>query len=91
MHFAFRTVRDFVVLRSERLIAVDVQGFSGKKRDVTSLPYGKVQAFSVETAGTFDLDAGLDLWSSGSGEVRLESTGNSDIRQLGQLIATHVL
>ncbi len=91
VHFAFKTVRDFVAFTSKRLIAVNVQGFSGKKRDFTSLPYSRIQAFSVETAGTFDLDAELDLWFSGLGKVRLEFKGNSDIRQLGQMIATYVL
>ncbi|WP_369252522.1 PH domain-containing protein [Geodermatophilus amargosae] len=91
LHFAFRTVQDFVVFTDKRPIAVNVQGMTGRKKDFTSLPYGKIQAFSVETAGTFDLDAELDLWFSGLGKVRLEFKGNSDIRQLGQLIATYVL
>jgi Bacterial PH domain len=63
----------------------------GKKRDFTSLPYSKIQAFSIETAGTFDLDAELDFWFTGLGKVRLEFKGNSDIRQLGHMIATYVL
>jgi Bacterial PH domain len=67
------------------------QGITGKKRDFTSLPYSKIQAFSIETAGTFDLDAELDLWLSGLGKVRLEFRGNADIRQLGLMIATYVL
>jgi hypothetical protein len=87
----FKAVRDFVLFTDKRMIAVNVQGVTGKKRDFTSLPYSKVQAFSVETAGTFDLDAELDLWFSGLGKVRLEFKGNADIRQLGQMIATYVL
>ena len=89
--FAFRGVRDFVLFTDKRLIAVNVQGMTGKKRDFTSLPYSKVQAFSVETAGHFDLDAELDLWFSGLGKVRLEFKGNADIRGLGQMIAGYVL
>ena len=88
---AFKALRDFVVFTDKRLIAVNVQGMTGKKRDYTSLPYSKIQAFSVETAGSFDLDAELDLWFSGLGKVRLEFKGRADIRQLGQLIATFVL
>jgi Bacterial PH domain len=87
----FKTVRDFVVFTDKRIVAVDVKGITGKKRDYTSLPYSKIQAFSIETAGTFDLDAELDLWFSGLGNVRLEFKGSSDIRQLGQLIAGYVL
>ncbi|MFC0005040.1 PH domain-containing protein [Micromonospora siamensis] len=87
----FKAARDFVVFTDKRLIAVNVQGITGKKRDFTSLPYSRIQAFSVETAGTFDLDAELDLWFSGLGKVRLEFKGSSDIRQLGQLVASYVL
>jgi hypothetical protein len=87
----FKGVRDFVVFTNKRLIAVNVQGITGKKRDFTSLPYSKIQAFSIETAGTFDLDAELDLWFSGLGKVRLEFKGKSDVRQLSHLIATYTL
>lgn len=87
----FKAVRDFVVFTDKRLIAVNVQGMTGKKRDYTSLPYSRIQAFSIETAGTFDLDAELELWFSGLGKVRLDFKGNADIRGLGQMIATYVL
>jgi hypothetical protein len=64
---------------------------SGKKRDFTSMPYSKIQAFSVETAGTFDLDAELELWFSGLGKVHLEIKGRSDIVQIGQMISRFAL
>ena len=88
---SFKAVRDFVVFTNRRLMAVNVQGITGKKRDFTSLPYNKIQAFSVETAGTFDLDAELDLWFSGMGKVRLEFKGQVDVRALGKMIAGYVL
>ncbi len=88
---AFKAMRDYVVFTDKRLIAVNVQGMTGKKQDYTSLPYAKIQAWSVETAGNFDLDAELELWFSGLGRVRLEFKGESDIRSLGQMIATYAL
>lgn len=88
---AFKGIRDFVAFTNKRVIAVNIHGMTGKKRDFTSLPYSKVQSFSVETAGTFDLDAELDLWFSGLGVVRFEFKGQVDIRNLSQLIAAHVL
>lgn len=87
----FKGVRDSVAFTDKRLIALNVQGITGKKRDYTSLPYSKVQAFSVETAGTLDLDAELDLWFSGLGKVRLEFKGKVDVRALSKLIASYVL
>ncbi|MFC4783403.1 PH domain-containing protein [Nocardioides sp. MAHUQ-72] len=88
---SFKGIRDSVVFTNKRLISLNVQGLTGKKRDYTSLPYSKIQAFSVETAGTFDLDAELELWFSGLGRVRLEFKGGVDIRSLGRLIGDHVL
>jgi hypothetical protein len=88
---AFKGVRDFVVFTNKRAIAVNAQGITGKKRDYTSLPYSKVQAFSVETSGHFDLDAELDLWFSGLGKVRFEFKGKVDIRTLANLIGMYVL
>ncbi|MCW2737901.1 PH domain-containing protein [Nocardioides sp.] len=88
---AFKGMRDSVVFTSKRLISINVQGLTGKKRDYTSLPLNKVQAWSVETAGTFDLDSELDLWFSGLGRVRLEFKGSVDIRQISQLVGQHVL
>ena len=87
----YKAIRDFVVFTDKRVIAVNVQGMTGKKRDFTSLPYSKVQAFSIETGGTFDLDAELELWFSGLGKVRLEFKSGSNVRQLGQMIASYIL
>jgi len=88
---SFKTVRDMVVFTNKRVIAINSQGLTGRKKDFTSLPYAKVQAFSVETAGTFDLDSELELWFSGLGRVRFEFRGKVDIRWLGQLIASYAL
>lgn len=88
---SFKSMRDGVVFTSRRVIAVNVQGLTGKKKDFTSLPYRAIQAFSIETAGTFDLDAELDLFFSGLGKVRFEFTGRVDMRQISRKIAEHVL
>ena len=88
---AYKGIRDYVVFTDKRIIAVNVQGITGKKKDFTSLPFSKVVAFSTETAGTFDLDAELDLWFSGLGKVRFEFTGRTDVARLNKLDAGYVL
>lgn len=87
----YQAIRDFVVFTNKRVISVNVQGITGKKKDYTSLPYSKIQAFSVETAGTFDLDSELDLFFSGIGKVHFEFTGTSDIIKIGQVISSYIL
>ena len=88
---SFKALRDGVVFTNKRIIAVNVQGITGKKRDYSSLPYSKVSAFSVETAGTFDLDSELELYFSGLGKVKFEFTGQTNIVEISRVIAGFAL
>lgn len=83
--------RDYVVFTNKRIIAVNVQGMTGKKKDFTSLPYSKIHVFSVETAGGFDRDSELELYYSGAGKVKFEFSGTSDIVAIGKQISEFVL
>ncbi|MBQ7849961.1 MAG: PH domain-containing protein [Clostridia bacterium] len=88
---SYQSIRDYLVFTNKRIIAVNVQGITGKKQDYTSLPYSKIQAFSVETAGVLDLDAELELWFSGLGRVKLEFAANADISGICRMIGSMVL
>ncbi len=87
----FKTIRDQVVFTNKRIIAANVQGFTGKKIDYTSIPYSKIQTFSVETAGTLDLDCELEVYISAVGKVRFEIRGNFDIVAFNRTISEFVL
>ena len=87
----YKAIRDYVVFTNKRIISVNAQGVTGKKKDFTSLPYSKIQVFSVETAGTLDLDSELELYFSGLGLVKFEFSGASDIVKIGQLISNAIL
>lgn len=86
---SYSSMRDYVVFTNKRVISVNVQGLTGKKKDFTSLPYSKVQAFSIETAGHFDLDSELQLVFSSLGTVIFEFTGASNVKEIAQLIAAN--
>lgn len=88
---SYKSIRDGIVFTSKRIIAINVQGLSGAKKDFTSLSYNKIQTFSVETAGLFDLDSELELWFSGLGKVKFEFTSNSNVSALCKLISSFVL
>lgn len=87
----FKSVRDHIVFTTRRVIAVNVQGVTGKKRSFTTLPYANIQSFSVETSGVFDIDSELELYYSGLGSVRFEFTGRSNVAEISQLIAAYIL
>jgi hypothetical protein len=87
----FQTVRDQLVFTNKRIIAANVQGFTGKKVDYTSIPYSKIQTFSVETAGTLDLDCELEIYISSIGKLRFEIKGNFDVVAFNKVISEYVL
>ena len=88
---AYSALRDYVVFTNKRIIAVNVQGLTGKKKDFSSLPYSKISAFSVETAGALDIDSELELYLSGLGKVKFEFTGASNIIEIGRIIGDYAL
>ncbi len=87
----YQAIRDFVIFTNKRAIAVNVQGVTGKKKDFTSLPYAKIQLFSIETSGVLDLDSELEIYLSGVGKVVFEFTGQSDITAIARAIGESVL
>lgn len=87
----YQAIRDGVVFTNKRIIVVNVQGITGKKKDVTSLPYSKIQAYSVETSGVLDLDSELELWFSGLGKIKLEFVAKANVAEICKIISDHVL
>ncbi len=88
---SFASVRDKLVFTNGRIISVNVQGLTGMKRDFTSIPYSKIQMYSVETAGTVDFDSELTIWISGMGEFKFEFSTGSDVVGLCKMISRYIL
>ncbi|CAK8584588.1 PH domain-containing protein [Priestia megaterium] len=89
---AYKVIRDLMVFTTKRLIIVDKQGVTGKKTDYHSIPYKTITHFSVETAGTFDLDAELNIWVSGSSApISKEFRKDKGIYDVQKVLASYVL
>ena len=87
----YQAMRDYVIFTNKRIITFYVQGVTGKKKDFTTLPYSKIQLFSIETSGVLDFDSELELYYSGIGLVTFEFTGASDIVTIGRIISEYIL
>ena len=87
----YQAIRDGVVFTNKRIMVINVQGITGKKKDVTSMPYSKIQAYSVETAGVLDLDSELELWFSSLGKIKLEFVSRANVSEICRVISQHVL
>ncbi|MCP8969612.1 PH domain-containing protein [Ectobacillus ponti] len=89
---AYRLIRDVFVFTDKRLILVDKQGLTGKKTEYHSIPYRSITHFSVETAGSFDLDAELKIWVSGSQmPIQKQFNKNLNIYEVQSVLAAYVL
>ncbi len=64
IQMGFKLVRDTFLFTDKRLILIDKQGLTGSKIEYKSITYKSISRFSIETAGTFDLDAELKIWVS---------------------------
>lgn len=84
---AFKTIRDWIVFTDWRAIHVNVQGLTGSKKEYKSVPYRSINAFSIESAGTFDLDGEIKLFVSGLGMIEFKIGRNSDVAGLQSLLA----
>lgn len=89
--YSFKGVRDGVVFTNKRVISINIQGVTGTKKDISSLPYSKIQAFSIETAGLIDIESELELWFSSLGVVRFEFLKNAHITKIARLISGNIL
>lgn len=90
---AFRTMRDQMIFTNKRIISVDVQGLTGKRKSFSSLPYSKIQFFTIQTPGFAEIvpDSELYLVFANGFTAKFEFKGNVDIGKIGRMISGFVL
>ena len=79
VELGFKLLRDTFMFTNKRLILIDVQGLTGSKVQYKSLPYKHISRISLETAGTFDLDAELKIWISSENTPSVSKKFNKSI------------
>lgn len=88
----FRIYRDLFIFTDKRLILIDKQGLRGKKAEYHSIPYKSISHFSVETAGTFDMDAEMKIYISGIRDpIQREFKRDADIKGVQKMLAQFIL
>lgn len=88
---SYRTLRDSATFTDKRIIIRDVQGLTGKKVELYSIPYSSINMWSTETAGLlFDLSAEVELWTR-MGQIKIILQKGVDVREFDRLIAHCIL
>ena len=93
IEIGFKLIRDVFIFTNKRLILVDKQGLTGRKVEYLSVIYKSISRFSVETAGTFDLEAELKIWISSDPKPAISKRFNRSVNiyDLQKVLANHVL
>ena len=90
---AFKTIRDQLVFTNKRIISIDVQGLTGKRKSYTTMPYSKIQYFEITTPGFLEIipDSELSIMFNNGFTATFEFKGGVDIGLIGRIISEFVL
>tara|TARA_R110002051_G_scaffold143507_6_gene216497 strand:+ start:5570 stop:5947 length:378 start_codon:yes stop_codon:yes gene_type:complete len=93
IELGFSLLRDVFMFTNKRLILIDIQGITGSKVEYKSLPYKNISRFSLETSGTFDLDAELKIWISSENVPSVSKKFNKsiDVYEVQRYLASKVM
>lgn len=89
---AYKLIRDYFVFTDKRFVMVGKEGITGSKTQYHSIPYRSITHFSIETGGTFDLDAELKIWvSSTPAPIQKQFNKHLSIYEVQSVLASYVL
>jgi hypothetical protein len=92
---AFKAGRDVSIFTNLRVMIIDVQGLVGCKIEYTSIPYRSIHAYSVQTAGVWDMDSELTLYTRNRWHLAKKSmdfrSGKTDIMQIQKLLSAFIV
>lgn len=93
IELGFKLIRDTFIFTNKRLILVEKQGLTASKVEYKSISYKSISRFSVETAGTFDLEAELKIWVSSEVHPSIVKQFNKSVNvyDVQNVLAHHVL
>lgn len=93
IELGFKLIRDVFIFTNKRLIIIEKQGITGSKIEYLSISYKSISRFSIETAGTFDLEAELNIWISSEATPSIKKQFNKSVNvyDVQKVLATYVL
>lgn len=93
VELGFKLIRDTFIFTNKRLILVYVQGMTGSKVEYQTINYKSISRFSIESAGTFDLEAELKIWisSESSPSVKILFNKSVNVYEVQKVLAHYVL
>ena len=92
VELAFKHGRDMFIITTKRIMAVDVQGITGKKVEFRSVPYKHMKGFAVESASTLGRSVEAIFYCSKMvGGMNIAFDKKTDIFEINNSIANKTL
>ena len=89
---AFKVLRDLMVFTNKRLVLVNKQGMTAKKRNYLTIPYHSITKFAKESLGHFDKDAELKLWVRGERKpIIYEFSKDESVHEIYRVLGKYIL
>lgn len=84
-------LKDSLALTSKRILILDRQGFTGKRMETISIPYGSIAMWSLEHSDSiFDGGAEVKLWAR-QGLLSLKLDKGCSILEFNRLLGEKIL
>ena len=87
----FEGMRDSMIWTNYRMLVSNAQGLTGKKVEYSSFAWRAVTAFSLENAGTVDIDAELKICGSGWGVCEVQLARGTPLQDMARYLGKRVL
>ena len=90
---AFKTVRDQLIFTNKRIVSIDIQVLTGTRKSYSTLPYSKVQFFTIQTPGLAEIvpDSELYIMFTNGFTATFEFKGEVNIGAIGKMLSNYVL
>lgn len=83
---AFRAGKGGVLFTSQRVLAVDTKGLTGKQKIVIAVPYDKVSAYAFEGTSLSSFDGRITLWNRGIGTIVFAFDEKTDVSRIAEAV-----
>ena len=84
--------RDKSYFTTHRILLKDGKGIGSKRKNYKSIPWWSIEAFSTDTAGKFDGDVSVRIYSKGIDYVEIDLAADKvDIYQIQQFLNAKLL
>lgn len=83
---ALKQIRDLIILTNKRLIIVDKQGVTGRKKMITCYVLSRITRFEFENSPYFDIDSEMKIYFAGSDPVSFELSKSTNVFEFSKLL-----